>query len=283
MTFTVIWKFSASQEVTRLERPRTIPPSAAAAASTWPCAGRRATWANREIPAFGSGTRTFSACSTASTKPRCASKFSSPARRAAADRRYNLPHVLSREMSMPEPLGFAIVGCGMIARFHVAAPSPRSPARASRRSSAAPTTAPRSSSKKPKTPPCPVFAHGRGGREGARRGRGHHHHAQRGAPRARARRRGRRQARRRREAARNHRPAVPAHHRRLRPRKVQALHHLPVAVRRLERHAQGRGRRRQVRPAHARRNHQQVVAHADSTTTRAAGRARRRSTAAARS
>ena len=48
----------------------------------------------------------------------------------------------------------------------------------------------------------------------------------------------------------------------VRPAPGQALHHLPVAVRRLERRAEGGRRRRAVRPADARRDDLQVVADA---------------------
>ena len=58
------------------------------------------------------------------------------------------------------------------------------------------------------------------------------------------------------------RAALRGDHRRLRPGEGPALHHLPVALRRRERHAEERGRGREVRPADPRRDDLQVVARA---------------------
>ena len=105
---------------------------------------------------------------------------------------------------MSDKLGFAIVGCGMIARFHVAALAEIPGARVAALVSRTPASAEKLLDETG-TPAVPGLRHGRGGGEGPGRGRGHHHHAERGAPRTRRRRRGGRQARRRREAAGDHR------------------------------------------------------------------------------
>ncbi len=73
----------------------------------------------------------------------------------------------------------------------------------------------------------------------------------------------------------DHARTLRPHHRRLRPQRRQALHHLPVALRRRQPDAEGRRGRGTLRPADAGRDDLQMVALAGIITTKAAGRARK--------
>ena len=126
--------------------------------------------------------------------------------------RYTSPHVHENT------LGFAIVGCGMIARFHARAlaevPGTRLAALVSRNPASAEKLIADTGS-----PAVPVFTDLADALQAAGRRRRHHDHAERRPPGAGRRRRQGRQARRRREAAGDHAGALRPDHRRLRPER----------------------------------------------------------------